>query len=116
MAPWKGPRHRSPWSDTHLATAGFVVVFGTYITWEIVGTAPQGLVSLLGIAGGAWFGAVSGDRKKRDADTERTANRADETANRAEGKADRLTTVAEAEHPQATHDAGLPPGEAVDRG
>lgn len=67
----------------------FVIIFTTYVIWEIVATAPQGLVSLLGIAGGAWFGAVSGDKKKRDADTEATAHRAEATADRAERSAGR---------------------------
>lgn len=79
-----------------------------YMVWEALGTAPQGMVTLVGLAGGALFGAVSGDRKKRDADVERTANRADSTADRAEAKADRLAHVAESEHPDTTHAAGLP--------
>lgn len=69
----------------------FVVIFTTYIVWEVVGTAPQGLVSILGIAGGAWFGAVSGDKKKRELDTAATAHRAEEKADRAE----RLATNAD---------------------
>lgn len=89
----------------------FVVVFVTYIVWEIVGQAPQGLVSLLGVAGGAWFGAVSGDKKKRDADTEATADDAKATAQRAEVKADRLVAVAEQEHPDTAHEHGIPPSD-----
>lgn len=79
-----------------------------YIVWELVGTAPQGMVTLVGVAGGAFFGAVSGDKKKRDADTERKADRAEATADRAEVKADRLTDVAEQTHPDETHASGLP--------
>lgn len=58
-----------------------------YVIWEIVGTAPQGMVTLVGLAGGALFGAVSGDKKKRDHDTEVTAAHAEETAQRAEATA-----------------------------
>lgn len=108
MAPWQGPRHRSWASDTTLSFAFAVVVIVTYVVWEIVGEAPQGMVTLVGLAGGAIFGAVSGDKKKRDHDTERKADRAEATADRAEVKADRLTAVAEAEHPDVTHASGLP--------
>lgn len=92
--------------------AAFVVV--VYVVWEAVGTAPQGMITLVGVAGGALFGAVSGDKKKRDADTEHQAARAERTAERAEVKADRLVEVAEAAHPEETHRAGLP--ESTERG
>lgn len=52
----------------------------TYVVWEIVGTAPQGMVTLVGVAGGALFGAVTGDKKKRDNETEKTAVRAEAKA------------------------------------
>ncbi len=69
MAAWSGPRHRSWGRDTNLTAvfAGAVVV--GYVVWELVGEAPQGMVTLVGLAGGALFGAVSSDKKKRDRDT-----------------------------------------------
>lgn len=80
----------------------FVIIFITYVVWEMVGQAPQGLVSLLGVAGGAWFGAVSGDKKKREAEVAATAERA-------EAKADRVAAVTERIDPEAAHEGGLPP-------
>lgn len=108
MAAGKGPRHRSWASDTNLTAIMAAVVISGYVVWEIAGTAPQGMVTLVGLAGGALFGAVSGDKKKRDDETERTAGRAEATADRAGDQADRLTEVAEHEHPETSHDAGLP--------
>jgi hypothetical protein len=96
VAPWKGPRHRSWAANTNLATIAFAVIFGTYVTWEIVDTAPPGLVTLLGVASAAWFGAISDDKKKREAEVEETANRAERTAVRAEAKADAGGTRADA--------------------
>lgn len=85
MAPWKaGTRHRSWFADTNIATVAFAVVFLTYVVWEIVATSPPGLTTLLGVAGGAWFGAVSGDKRKRDQEVEQ--------------KVDRLERVTEHEH------------------
>lgn len=96
MAPWSGPRHRSWFSDTNLSLvfAGAIVV--GYVIWDLVGTAPQGMVTLVGIAGGALFGAVSGDKKKRDKDVEHRAEDAEHRAEAAEAKADRAVEVAEA--------------------
>lgn len=59
----------------------------TYVIWEIVGTAPQGMVTLVGVAGGALFGAATGDKRKRDNETEETATDAKATAQRAEATA-----------------------------
>jgi hypothetical protein len=64
------------------------IVFVSYITWEIVGEAPAGLTTLLGVAGGAWFGAMSDDKKKRDAEVSDTAHRTEVTADRIEAKLD----------------------------
>ncbi|AOT25141.1 hypothetical protein PBI_TERROR_30 [Mycobacterium phage Terror] len=64
------------------------VVVVAYVIWEIVGEAPQGMVTLVGLAGGALFGAVSGDKRKRVHDVEQTAERA-------EAKADRAVAVVE---------------------
>lgn len=85
-----------------------MVVVITYIVWELVGEAPQGMVTLVGLAGGALFGAVSGDKNKRVKEVKRTAERAAETADRAETKADRLVEVAETVVPDVTHATGLP--------
>lgn len=67
----------------------------TYCVWEGIGEAPQGLTSLLGVCGGIWFGAMAGDRKKR-------ADEVGSTADRAETKVDKLTDVAERQHPGST--------------
>jgi hypothetical protein len=67
--------------------ASLVVI--VYIVWEAVGTAPQGMVTLVGVAGGALFGAVSGDKKKRSKDIEQTAVRAETKADDAIARADR---------------------------
>lgn len=111
MAPWtRGRRHESRiWSDTGLSIAFAVIIIVSAGLWEgLHPPTPQWLVTLVGIAGGALFGAVSGDKRKRDRVTEQTADRAEETANRAEVKADRLVAVAEQEHPEVTHETGLP--------
>lgn len=92
VAPWNGPRHQSWLSDTVLTSVMAAVVIVAYIAWEALGTAPQGMVTLVGVAGGALFGAVSGDKRKREQDTERVASRADR-------KADALAEVADHEHP-----------------
>ena len=84
MAPWKGPRHRSWASDTRLTLIFAGVILATYLIWEAVGEAPQGLVTLVAIAGGALFGAVSGDRNKRAAETEQRVERVEKRADDAE--------------------------------
>jgi hypothetical protein len=75
------------------------VVFGIYLVWAIVDPShiPSGLTPLLGIAGGVWFGAITDDKRRKDRDVE-------ETADRAETKVERLTDVAEAQHPGTTSD------------
>lgn len=90
MAAWKGPRHRSWASDTNLTLVAAVLVIGIYLAWETVSEAPQGLITLVGLAGGALFGAVSNDKRKRENDVEKQAERAEKTAERAEAKADEL--------------------------
>ncbi|WP_431231462.1 hypothetical protein ACQ856_18040 [Mycolicibacterium psychrotolerans] len=102
MSPWGDrPRHRVWWaSDTFWTFLAAVVVIAVYIVWEIVDTAPQGMVTLVGLAGGAVFGAATGDKRKRDADVSNTADRAETKADRANDKADALTRVAEREHPE----------------
>lgn len=109
--PWKSGRRHESWffSDTGLSIMFAVAIIVMAGCWEAFNPpTPQWLVTLVGIAGGALFGAVSGDKRKRDRVTEQTAHRAEETADRAEVKADRLVQVAEQEHPQTTHDTGLP--------
>ncbi|AGK86211.1 hypothetical protein SEA_SWEETS_30 [Mycobacterium phage Sweets] len=75
------------------------VVVVAYVIWEIVGEAPQGMVTLVGLAGGALFGAVSGDKRKRVHDVELTAERA-------EAKADRAVAVVEDQDQKPAEPAG----------
>ncbi|WP_319456850.1 MULTISPECIES: hypothetical protein [unclassified Mycobacterium] len=86
MAPWRGPRHRSWASNTNQATFALATIFVTWLVWEIVGEAPPSLSQLLGVSAGIWFGAVAGDKAKRDEEVEQTATRA-------EAKADKLAKV-----------------------
>ena len=81
-----------------------MVVFGIYIIWAIVDPnhIPSGLTPLLGIAGGVWFGAITDDKRKKDRDVADTGNRAEATADRAEIKVERLTDLAEVQHPGTT--------------
>lgn len=88
MAPWNGPRHRSWASDTNLSFLFAGVIIAAYVIWELFGEAPQGMVTLVGLAGGALFGAVSGDKRKREVETERKAEHAERVAVAAERKAD----------------------------
>lgn len=75
MAPWQGPRHRSWASNGNIATLGLAVIFLTWLGFEIPGDAPPALGQLLGVTAGIWFGAMAGDKKQRDADTEREVER-----------------------------------------
>lgn len=61
------------------------MILATYLIWEAVGEAPQGLVTLVAVAGGALFGAVSSDRNKRAAETEQ---RVEQRVERVEKRAD----------------------------
>lgn len=63
-------------------------IIATYVVWEIVGEAPQGMVTLVGIAGGALFGAVSGDKTKRANEVAAKADHAERVAVQADRKAD----------------------------
>lgn len=109
MAPWQaGRRHRSWLSDTNLSLIfAFAVVLG-YVVWELVGEAPQGMVTLVGLAGGVLLGGLAGDKRKREAERDEDVKDAKDTAHRAEVKADRAAAVAEVEHPDTAHSAGLP--------
>ncbi|AKF14532.1 hypothetical protein SEA_CAMBIARE_30 [Mycobacterium phage Cambiare] len=109
MAAWNGPRHRSWASDTRLSLYFAIAIVVTYVIWEIVGEAPQGMVTLVGLAGGALLGGLSGDKSKREAERAADVKDAQETAHRAEVKADRAGAVAEVEHPDTARSAGLPP-------
>ena len=92
MAPWQaGRRHRSWLSDTNLSLIFAFAVVAGYVLWELVGTAPQGMVTLVGLAGGALLGGLTGDKRKREADRDADVKDAKDTAHRAEEKADRLT-------------------------
>ncbi|QFG09984.1 hypothetical protein KDW74_gp30 [Mycobacterium phage Antsirabe] len=108
MAPWNGPRHRSWLSDTNLSLCFAIAIVAAYFIWELVGTAPQGMVTLVGLAGGALLGGLSGDKKKRDAERDEDVREAKTTAQAAAVVADRAATVAETEHPETAHRAGLP--------
>lgn len=98
MAPWRrGARNESWASNTRLAWGALAIVFVTYVAWSIVAPpAPTGITTLLGVAGGALFGAVTDERRRQEQDTQQTAARA-------EAKADKLTEVAEQQHPGSTH-------------
>ncbi|QBP30245.1 hypothetical protein KDW77_gp31 [Mycobacterium phage Pinnie] len=108
MAAWNGPRHRSWASDTRLSLYFAIAIVVTYVIWEIVGEAPQGMVTLVGLAGGALLGGLSGDKSKRDAERAADVKDAQDTAHRAEVKAERAAAVAEVEHPTTARRAGLP--------
>jgi hypothetical protein len=116
VAAWEGPRHRSWLSDTRLSLYFAIAIVVTYVIWEIVGEAPQGMVTLVGLAGGALLGGLSGDKSKRDAERASDVKDARDTAHRAEDKADRAAAVAEVEHPDTAHQAGLPADGASDHG
>lgn len=81
-----------------------VVIFVIYMAWALFDPThiPSGLTPLLGIAGGVWFGAITDDKRRKDRDTEDTGNRAEATAGRAETKVERLTDLAEVQHPGTT--------------
>lgn len=103
MAAWEeGKRHRSWAANANLARISAAIVFVVYCVWSYFETAPTGLTTLLGVAGGAWFGAAQDDKKKKDQDNRDTAQRAETTATRVEGEMERLTEVAEKQHPGST--------------
>lgn len=112
MAPWQaGRRHRSWYSDTNLSLIFAFAIVAGYVVWELFGEAPQGMVTLVGLAGGALLGGLTGDKRKRDDERAATVKDASDTAHRAEAKADRAASVAEAEHPDTARSAGLPPAD-----
>lgn len=102
--PWKrGKRHESWASNTKMAWAALAIVFLTYVVWSIVAPpAPTGITTLLGVAGGALFGAVTDEKRRQEYETRETADRAETVAERAEVKVDKLTEVAEQQHPGST--------------
>ena len=109
MAPWQaGRRHRSWLSDTNLSLIFAFAVVAGYVVWELVGEAPQGMVTLVGLAGGALLGELTGDKRKRDDERAETVKDAQDTAHRAEAKAEAAGAVAETEHPDTARRAGLP--------
>ncbi|QFG10111.1 hypothetical protein PBI_LEMURIA_31 [Mycobacterium phage Lemuria] len=109
MAPWQaGRRHRSWYSDTNLSLIFAFAIVAGYVVWELFGEAPQGMVTLVGLAGGALLGGLTGDKRKREADRDADVKDANDTAHRAEVKADRAAAVAESEHPATAKRAGLP--------
>ncbi|QEA10797.1 hypothetical protein [Mycobacterium phage Weirdo19] len=114
MAPWRGPRHRSWASNGNLAAIGALIVFATYVAFEVFGEAPVALVNLLGPTVGVWFASVASDKSKRDKETEATAQAAEVKADTANAKADRLAEAVE--HPELAEPEpptrGRPPGRA----
>ena len=109
MAPWQaGRRHRSLLSDTNLSLIFAFAVVAGYMVWELFGEAPQGMVTLVGLAGGALLGGLTGDRRKREAERDEDVKDAKDTAHRAEVKIDRVVQVVEREHPETTRSTGLP--------
>lgn len=62
---------------------------------DYYGEPPVYMIGLLGTAAGTFFGSISSDKEKRDADIARTAHRA-------EAKVDALAEVAETQHPGST--------------
>jgi hypothetical protein len=111
VAAWNGPRHRSWLSDTNLSLCFAIAIVVAYFIWELVGTAPQGMVTLVGLAGGALLGGLSGDKRKREAERDQDVKDAKATAQAAAVVADRAAAVAEVEHPETAQRAGLPPNE-----
>jgi hypothetical protein len=108
--PWKGPRYQSWASNTVISGAALVVILiSTIIIDALNGSEPPPtyLTGLLGVAAGAFFGAVGVDKGKKEADIEKTAVAAasqaaesSETALRAELKADILAEIAAQAHPE----------------
>ncbi|QFG06034.1 hypothetical protein KDW75_gp32 [Mycobacterium phage Mercurio] len=104
MAPWRGPRHRSWASDTNLSLLFAFAIVAGYVIWELFGEAPQGMVTLVGLAGGALLGGLTGDKRKREVERDADVKDAQDTAHRAEVKADRAAAVAE--HQDRDDDGG----------
>lgn len=83
-----------------------VLVIATVVT-DMIGEPPTYLVGMLGSAAGVWFGAMGGDKQKRDAEVVKTVEHAQATANRAEAKADVLAEATD--HPEV---AAVDPNDA----
>lgn len=122
MAAWEsGKRHESCASNTIIAAVGtFVLLVLTVAVDTLNGQEPPPtyLTGLLGLAGGALFGAVGSDKTKRETeiarDVQTTKNRTldvNETAIRAEYKADQLAEFAKQQHPHRADEIeeSLPP-------
>lgn len=92
MAPWEGPRHRSWASNTVVSGAMFAVIAILTVWMDRTGDPPDYLVGLLGVASTTFFGAIAGDKAKKEAEISRTATRA-------EAKADALVEAVEHEMP-----------------
>lgn len=115
--PWKGPRYQSWASNTVLSGLALVVILITTVIIDMTNGAdspPTYLTGLLGVASGAFFGAVGVDKGKREKELEQglqtVKNRTEdnnETALRAELKADILAEIAHMEHPNLTRQ--IPP-------
>lgn len=92
--PWKGPRYRSWASDRFISGAVLLALVIVVGVTDIFGEPSSYLIALLGTAAGTFFGAISSDKAKRDADVAHIARQA-------KRKADDLEDVARKEHPDA---------------
>lgn len=100
MAPWAGPRYRSWASDTIVAGAILAVLVIATAVVDAFGEPSTYLIGLLGTATGTFFGALSSDKAKRDAEVARIAQQA-------KNRVEELETFARQEHPQA-YDQQMP--------
>lgn len=94
MHPWRGPRYRSWASDRFIAGAVLAVLLVATGVADHFGEPSGYLIGLLGTATGTFFGALSSDKAKKDAEVAQVA----EDAKR---KVEELETVARREHPDA---------------
>lgn len=87
-----GPRHRSWASNTVISGIMLALLIVVTVWIDSSGDPPDYLVGLLGTAAATFFGAIAGDKAKKDAEVERTASRA-------EAKADAIVEAVEHEMP-----------------
>lgn len=97
-APWKGPRYRSWASDRFISGAVLAVLMIATGVADVFGEPSTYLIGMLGTAAGTFFGALSSDKAKRDADVAQVAEQA-------KRKVDELETVARREHPDTYNEA-----------
>lgn len=112
-APWNGPRYQSWASNTVLSGIVLLILLGVTVAVDALNgpePPPTYLTGLLGLAGGAFFGAAGSDKSKRESDIAKDAQTAktrmidvNETAIRAEDKADKIGKIVADEHPRSAH-------------